>query len=257
MSNPIEYTTFFSAIGKIDAGNICQVWKAQVKTDSGKVIDAFIKHLPPRELFIECIAAQIGRALGISIPRPLLVRIFPAHLPELELTESTLLFGSQDARYPSLQQFTNTEKAIEELRKWPDLTKAGCFDEWIANCDRHRGNILYSGNGSFSLIDHSHAIPRNHPISTCNRKNSLLDIAKSSTDENGLKAISRSSKRHISKFIAEMQQDWDNITSASAYIDESKAAEVKEFLNNRLPHLSALIDIHLNSNQGDLYAATA
>jgi hypothetical protein len=30
------------------------------------------------------------------------------------------------------------------------------FDEWIANVDRHRGNILLSGSGTTYLIDHGH-----------------------------------------------------------------------------------------------------
>jgi hypothetical protein len=254
----IEFASFFSKIGKIEAGNKCSVWKAQVKTSSGRLVVAFIKHLPPRELFIECITAQLGREIGISIPRPLLVQIFPAHLPELNLKESTIIFGSQDASYPSIQQFTCTEKALDELRRWPDLLKAGCFDEWIANPDRHHGNILYSGNSQFSLIDHSHAIPRNLQPNEPNTKNTLLEIL-APTIQDDLKnhKTMKAARSYASSFLSTMNSDWESLTSASTYIANDKASKIIDFLNSRLPALSALIGSHLHTKQGDLYAASA
>lgn len=257
-TTPIEFVSFFSKIGKVDVGNKCSVWKAQVKTPSGKLLVAFIKHLPPRELFIECIAAQLGREIGISIPRPLLVQIFPAHLPELNLKESTIIFGSEDANYPSFQQFTSPTKALNELRKWPDLLKAGCFDEWIANPDRHHGNILYSGSNQFSLIDHSHAIPREFQPTAPNPKNTLLEIlAPNIQDDLKNHKTMKEVKIHASNFLKAMENDWEQLTSPSAYISDDQAGRVINFLNSRLETLSSLVGSHLKTKQPDLYNAAS
>jgi len=35
--------------------------------------------------------------------------------------------------------------------------KAAAFDEWVANADRHNGNLLMGTTGEVWLIDHSHA----------------------------------------------------------------------------------------------------
>ncbi|MBA4095803.1 MAG: hypothetical protein C0484_03415 [Rhodospirillum sp.] len=44
----------------------------------------------------------------------------------------------------------------EMLSVWPAIHSAVAFDCWIANGDRHHGNLLLKDGGIF-LVDHSHA----------------------------------------------------------------------------------------------------
>lgn len=113
-------------------------------------IAVIAKKLCGREIAVEVICAALGRAAGIPIPEPLL----------LLDTHDCWHFGSADIRHPNLSQFVSYQDSsvLDELEKWPDLLAAACFDELIANPDRHDGNILYNGNG-FLLIDHGLCIP--------------------------------------------------------------------------------------------------
>jgi hypothetical protein len=46
---------------------------------------------------------------------------------------------------------------VQEFAKWPHLGALMAFDIWIANTDRHPGNLLFGGNGDIWLIDHGHS----------------------------------------------------------------------------------------------------
>src|SRR3546814_1489007 len=41
-----------------------------------------------------------------------------------------------------------------ELCRWPAVTAACAFDEWLANVDRYPRNLLRRGHADFCLIDH-------------------------------------------------------------------------------------------------------
>jgi len=55
---------------------------------------------------------------------------------------------------PMASRGTEVSSDFDQLRAWPGLIKATCFDEWITKCDRHERNILYNGIDDFWLIDH-------------------------------------------------------------------------------------------------------
>lgn len=216
---------------------------------------AFIKHLPPRAVLVECISALIARGLGLPAPRPMLVQVHPVKIPELNLAESTIFFGSEDAGFPSLAQFTTTTIADQKLSIWQHLLTAGCFDEWIANPDRHEGNIIYDGN-TFSLIDHSHTIPKYHSSNQPSDKNSFLEIARPKA-RNDL--ITHNLRRKAEKCVRDFQrlssEDWRALTACNLYCDEAKAVEVLNFLTNRLNFPTQIIGNKLGDKQIDLYAS--
>ncbi len=45
---------------------------------------------------------------------------------------------------------------LGEIAKWVDLGRLYAFDAWIANIDRHPGNLLFGSRGDTWLIDHGH-----------------------------------------------------------------------------------------------------
>lgn len=119
-------------------------------THSGEVA-VIAKKLAIREIAVEVVCAAVGRAAGLPIPEPLL----------LVDDEQSWYYGSVDVGHPNLAQYVTSSDAsiLEELEKWPSLLYAACFDELIANPDRHDGNLLYDGTGFF-LIDHGMCIPQ-------------------------------------------------------------------------------------------------
>jgi len=94
-----------------DNGNINVTFKAHVKTHK-EVIVAYVKLIPDREIYIECVCAIIGRALGLPIPSPLIVRVDHNTLNSIPLGEYKLAFGSEDSVYPSLKRRGINEKHL-------------------------------------------------------------------------------------------------------------------------------------------------
>jgi hypothetical protein len=118
-------------------------------TASGEIA-VVAKRVSTREIAVEIICAAIGRAAGLPIPEPVLLMDH----------EDVWHYGSVDSSHPNLSRFVCTDDAsiLGELERWPSLLPAACFDELIANPDRHDGNLLYDGSGFF-LIDHGLCIP--------------------------------------------------------------------------------------------------
>lgn len=53
-------------------------------------------------------------------------------------------------------------RLIGELCLWQHLPGALALDEWIANVDRHTGNLIRRGPADFVLIDHDYALSGPH-----------------------------------------------------------------------------------------------
>jgi len=154
-----------------------------VRTPEGE-IEAFVKRLEDsREILVECVCAILARRLGLPVPEPLLVLV-----PDY-LGGPGLAFGSAAVSHPNLQvriQPNGQAAVFERLRKWKDLVRAACFDEWIANCDRHAGNLLYDGDAEFWLIDHGLAIHEQIPADALAPNNQLFALAISGLTEGDL-----------------------------------------------------------------------
>lgn len=126
-----------------------QPWRGIAATVAGEVA-VITKKISRREIAVEIVCAALGRAVGLPVPEPLL----------LLDADNEWHFASADVGHPNLSQLVSPKDAsvLDELERWPDLIAAACFDELIANPDRHDGNILFDGQG-FLLIDHGLCIP--------------------------------------------------------------------------------------------------
>jgi len=164
----IELAVLRSREKEIKEGNISEVWKATIEAQSGGYT-AYIKHIDLYGIYTESVCAMAGRELGLDIPKPFIV-----------LDGETLMFGCEDTGYDSFKQYVyRNDKAVEKaLFKWLGINQATIFDEWIGNADRNRGNLLYCGDGSFTLIDHGLAFGegwyKNKPLLAS--KNQLSNI---------------------------------------------------------------------------------
>lgn len=154
-----------------NSDNINPTWKADIRSAEGD-FQAIVKDISERELIVECLCSVLGRWLGLPIPRPMLVKD----------TELGLLFGCEELPHPDLKHAElSTYLMTVLLSSWSQLPLATVFDEWIANPDRHGGNLLTNGAGDFWLIDHG--------LSLCEgllpeqkMKNYLLDFSATLAD---------------------------------------------------------------------------
>lgn len=125
---------------------------------------AYIKVLGSRQLVNELVCSTLGQAAGLPIPEGFIVRATSTELPESSMLANhkgeALIFACADVGRPSLKRRLaqdGNEFAQQFLADWEDGDATAIFDEWIANPDRHPGNLLVEGPGKVWLIDHGHS----------------------------------------------------------------------------------------------------
>jgi hypothetical protein len=129
---------------------------------------AIIKDLDPRQLANELLVAVLGRALGLPVPDVALGRARPEDLAATKAPQlpdaSRIVFVSRDVKVPNLTRSIKINIAnaavlqtiLNDLKEWPALGSLYAFDTWVANIDRHQGNLLFGGRHDVWLIDHGH-----------------------------------------------------------------------------------------------------
>ncbi|UXT41439.1 hypothetical protein FY137_09665 [Agrobacterium tumefaciens] len=150
--------------------NVNTTFRGQIETDNEEVRFAIIKALHGKELANEIVATIIGAKLGLKVPECYLA-LAPDNSANFEnavsLDGERLLFCSCDVGAPSVAAVFsngNTNVSSDGMRRIvdrlvnQDIASLYEFDEWMANVDRHHGNLLLAGSGDMWLIDHGNCI---------------------------------------------------------------------------------------------------
>ncbi|WP_325890884.1 HipA family kinase [Grimontia sp. NTOU-MAR1] len=236
------------------------VWKAPVKLLNGDTTFVYLKLLEKRQLFIESLCAIIGRAVGIPIPEPLIVKVPASLVSSLTKcdgpTEDLYAFGSVDADYPSLNRVLNIDDGSvvwDKLREHSKSLEAAIFDEWIANGDRHWGNLLYDGGDDFIFIDHDLALSSSINIDEGIEKNLLFNFITDDIDELSKARILKKLDEEIRVSYEKVDiTDFVELCFGSSFICENSIDEITNFLIERINKLSVILRKKLNPEQGDL-----
>lgn len=254
-ANPIGIVDLLPGAQKINNGNVSDTWLGMA-SDGKHRIRLYAKRLAARELFIEVISAVLGRQIGLPVPNPFLVRVIPLHLPDAHLSKSEIFFGSEDAIYPTLSRFAKFMDAESRLKKWPHLIAAACFDEWIANSDRHEKNILYDGGNKFVLIDHGGALPeKQHALAGLTRNSFLRLACQEAGRAKKAKILEIIKSKNLPSYSRILEQDWSKVSGISneKYFPAEKSGEIVKFLEQRLHAMGPIMHESLEVFQGDLY----
>lgn len=162
----INFATVLLGATGFTEGNVNETYRGQVLLHGGEIRQAIIKDLDLIQLCNELLAFCLAHRLGLPIPDSFLGLVRPDILsvskaPALP-DDSRLVFVSTDVKVPNvtfrLRASTpiGQRAIIDQISKWPDLGKLYAFDAWIANIDRHCGNLLFGSVGDTWLIDHGH-----------------------------------------------------------------------------------------------------
>lgn len=202
-------------------------------TETGEV-PVIAKRLANREIAVEVVCAVLGRAAGLPIPEPLL----------LIDQENIWHYGSADTEHPNLAHYVSSgdSSIMDELEKWPSLLPAACFDELIANPDRHDGNLLYDGQGFF-LIDHGMCIP--HGMSATERSgdyhdNQLLGLQISTCRDDISRQRAANSSREWVELTGRSSIDLAQQATAEE-LDSGAQQQLISFLKGRIAMLGDLL----------------
>ncbi|HEU4683743.1 MAG TPA: HipA family kinase [Nitrospira sp.] len=170
----IHLATLCSGAQRFHADNATETWKGPIQTEQGQRV-AFVKVLPDNQLISEAACALLARALCLDVPIPYLVQVNRDQLKASKKwakdEAQKICFGSEELVHPSLVRVLVPKRNGKPLPVHPDVKKkiwekiracegfqeTAIFDEWVANGDRHDGNLLWDGK-KFYLIDHSHAL---------------------------------------------------------------------------------------------------
>jgi len=235
--------------------NVNKTWKSHIQTHE-EVVVGFVKLLDPRKIYVECVCAIIGRALGLPIPKPLLVKIPHESLPkEIPSGEVALGFGSQDAAYPSFRRFFNqdSQEAVDKLIKFSKSVDVAAFDEWIGNWDRNIGNILYDGSNEYSFIDHENAIDSSLTTDEPAKRNQVLETMACLLSE----FEKYKANREIQTTITPQYNDIEfalisDKSYASLYLSDKEIVDVVNFLEQRMLKINDLITNRWGFKQQEL-----
>jgi len=163
----IERARVLAGAVPFSAGNVNDTYRGMVLLGGGARRHGIIKDLNLEQLVNELLATILGKELGLPLPDAFL-GIVPNGIlavSKLRLADGSghLVFVSGDVGTPNLaQQVTGKGSAaalalINLLRQWNKLGDLYAFDAWIANTDRHPGNLLIEGPSNIWMIDHGHA----------------------------------------------------------------------------------------------------
>lgn len=167
MANYVSTASIAAGLRPFREGNVSETSKGLVQNASGSSFAAIVKDLPAKELFNELVASAILKAAKLPAPTAYLGRLADGpdktkHAP-LMSDGARLLFVSTEVGSPSLRATSQSNTALAKslvslLCDWDRLGEVYSFDAWVANVDRHTGNILLSGSLEVWLIDHGYML---------------------------------------------------------------------------------------------------
>jgi hypothetical protein len=140
---------------------ISETYRGLIEVDEQRIA-AYIKLVHPWDVFNETLGAVLCQLVGLPTPDPYLVVVERTDYPDSPFFAATnaprtLAFASQAmplltlGRHVSLNAPNALRELVSHWKAWPDVL---VFDQWIANPDRHSGNILVGSPGEVYLIDH-------------------------------------------------------------------------------------------------------
>lgn len=167
---PIPVARVNTVLGRISGGRDSETYKVELKPEGSPAVTAYLKLTPTsHQLVAELAASQLGRALDLHIPRPYLAIV---DIDMISERFQTAYHGSGMILGFASEQAGNSSYSMERIFKEPllggqhghdfqnefDIKSTATFDEWIANGDRHGGNIVYTPAPRKAwLIDHGRA----------------------------------------------------------------------------------------------------
>lgn len=175
---PNDYRNFKAWI--TDQNNLNPVFVASFKhPNEDGLIDMYCKVYPleadDRSIFNEIVGYLVADALGIPQPAHACI----AFIPTASILENDTVgfantaIGRQFSNfsvYPvfctakidksetAFEYHVRSQKLIDELVKWPYISKAIAMDNTIAHIDRHVRNLLRTGKSKYHIIDNDQLV---------------------------------------------------------------------------------------------------
>lgn len=163
---PVAFATVLPGAVPFKEGNVSETYRGQVLRADLTTANVVLKDVPAREMANELISFVLARLLALPVPDLLLAQASPddfavANGPQTR-DGQRLVLASVDVGTPSIffrytSDMPGRARLLAAFTAWPPLGRLYGFDAWIANVDRHAGNLLFGAGAEEWLIDHGHA----------------------------------------------------------------------------------------------------
>jgi hypothetical protein len=162
----IELATVLPGAKGFKEGNVNDTFRGQVLLADGAVRGAILKDLDRKQLSNEVLTSVLARTVGLPTPDVFFALVRGSDLPVTRAPHlpdgNRLVFASVDVKVPNITfratgaSVNEQQQLLRDILEWSDLGYLYAFDAWIANIDRHPGNLLFGGKNEMWLIDHGH-----------------------------------------------------------------------------------------------------
>ncbi|MCK9468233.1 MAG: hypothetical protein M0Q49_02345 [Porticoccaceae bacterium] len=160
---PVATAAVSSYLAPISEGHDAETYLVALLTE--RPTKAYVKLVDnSHQVLAELVCAQLGRAIGLFIPEPMLILVDGRRVPEGSRFRGDHRFWAFASRQVADDAITvessiRTGRAARILQRWTRFNAAVAFDEWVANEDRNLGNLVYSPrHDDIALIDHGRAL---------------------------------------------------------------------------------------------------
>jgi hypothetical protein len=155
----IQLATILPGAIAFKEGNVNETFRGQVLLADGSVKHAIIKDLDETQLCNELLTAVLANAAGLPTPDVYLAVVRNDDLsvskgPRLQ-DGDPLVFASVDVKAPNVTfraqgaSMDDQRQLLQDIIEWSELGHLFAFDSWVANIDRHPGNLLFGGKKRF------------------------------------------------------------------------------------------------------------
>lgn len=241
----LESVRYQRLISTLDTKPTVRVHRALIKWPDGVIRDSHLKiplaqpGLPCRHLINEAVGWLLARACGLPVPPVagyMLLeaeQLLDAH-PDLDKHAASggalaWVCSTEPATVLRLTRSEAEQLVLDEIREWAHAPGTAALDEWIANADRHAGNLLRRAPKDFVLIDHDNALTGAHWL------DDWLEMLSSNDFDNLL-------IRHIEASICRSSDAFKAIANGMLYRSEAFPAALSETLDEVRHWVDMLVD---------------
>lgn len=161
----VQFASVLPGAVSFNEGNVSATFRGQILRSDLSIANAVIKDVPPKEMANELISFVLARQLLLPVPDLLLAQASPSDLAAIKGPTTRdgrrLVLASVDVNVPNItfryvHDIPGRARLLGAITAWPPLGRLYGFDAWVANVDRHAGNLLFGPGAEAWLIDHGH-----------------------------------------------------------------------------------------------------
>lgn len=150
----------------LEFDSVNSLYRGQVQMHDGSIRSCLLKNIDRIEIVNELIANLVAYRMKLPVPIGVLTFVPNKFNTNSNFSKSpkisggALTFSSIDAQTPNLLQRLQSTHPLgqliieQALKSWNKKSGLYGFDTWVANVDRHVGNILFGIQNEIWLIDH-------------------------------------------------------------------------------------------------------